>query len=413
MKSVQKLYHQLQQSDFATAYPLYDPDDSKTRVLYVAPFLNGSGYYRMILPALELNRTDTHTALVTSMRKWDFSKSFDDLEHRIEPDLIRWADYIVFPAMYTNLQDDSVQPSFPESIKTLNPDVQLVIDLDTSFHHFPEQHPGYEKLNDAEHALGNIEQRQQALLQNISGMDVVTGVTDALLDDLDERLEASHPNADPRLEFWPNLLSPYGYEHLGELKKNKSPLVHIGLVGNYSTSYDLLTIREVLHELQQRFDDKIELFVFGWNGKQKNGEKAFGDLRFHSFRSVNFVDDTVKGRLKKGYFSTLYDLQLDIALLPMADLPYNTVGKSPVKYLELSAMQVPVVASDLPPYRETIVDGVTGYLASGPEEWVEKTARLIKDTRHRQEIGQRAFRHAWKHYSYNTNNLEVLQDIFL
>ena len=412
MKTVRTLYHRLQSTDFATAYPEYDPDDGKIHVLYVAPFLNGSGYYRMILPALELNRTDTHAALVTSLRKWDFTKSFDELDHRIDPDLIRWADYLVFPAMYADVQHHPTEPPFFDALRALHSGVQLVMDLDSNFFHLPETHPGYQALNDPRHPLGDLAARQTNLLNNLAAMDVVIGASETLLDEVDQRLEKYHPQADPRLEYAPNLLSPYSYEHLGTLRQHRSPLVRVGLIGNYSTHYDLLTIREVLHALQQQYDDRMELYVFGWNGKKTDGEQAFGDLRFTPIKSVSFMDETIKGRLKRGYFSTLYDLQLDLALLPMADIPFNTRGKSAIKYLELSAFQVPVVAANHLPYQEVIQDGVTGYLTAGKDEWVAKAGQLLTNARLRKEMGQRAARNAWKHHSY-TRHLEVLQDLFL
>ena len=53
-----------------------------------------------------------------------------------------------------------------------------------------------------------------------------------------------------------------------------------------------------------------------------------------------------------------------------------------------------MVAADLPPYREFVIDGVTGYLVRTPEEWRARLTELISDEAARQEMGAKAREHA-------------------
>jgi hypothetical protein len=54
------------------------------------------------------------------------------------------------------------------------------------------------------------------------------------------------------------------------------------------------------------------------------------------------------------YPQRLAELQLDVALVPLVDHPFNR-SKSRLKLLELGALGIAVVASALPPYRDAPV----------------------------------------------------------
>ncbi len=415
MKSVLELYEQVQAEDFDKAYPLYNQENNKVKVLYVAPFLNGTGYYRMILPLLELNKTSTHSAIVTNIRKWNFAKGFDDEINQVDPDLVAWADYIVLPAMFSDIKrvNEKSGKNFIQEIKQHNEDVLLVMDLDTNFHVLPKEHPGYSNLNRSTHQLGDFATRKKTLLSNIAAMDVVIGATEELLNYYAAKIDKHYPKSKMQLDFFPNLISQFSYQNIRDIKHNEGDKIRIGMIANYSTYYDILSIKDVLSELHAKHKDKVELVLFGWNGKLSSGEKPLEGIDFTHVSSVNFADYHKNGEYLKGYFPSLNDLRLDIALLPMLDIPFNKAGKSPIKYLELAAFDVPVVASNIKPYKGVIEDGENGLLAGTTEEWITKIESLIEDRNLRLEVGRSGFKNAWRNYSYTTRNLELLQDIFI
>jgi Glycosyl transferases group 1/Methyltransferase domain len=83
------------------------------------------------------------------------------------------------------------------------------------------------------------------------------------------------------------------------------------------------------------------------------------------------------------YFKTI---DFDIGLAPLADTPFN-VCKSHIKALEYMALGIPVVASDVPAYRDLVVDGVTGFLVRTEDEWFCRLTELINDEAMRTEMG--------------------------
>ncbi|MCX6180979.1 MAG: glycosyl transferase family 2, partial [Bacteroidetes bacterium] len=89
MKNVVELFNRLQGDlPFEAKYLQYSKEDKLVHVLYLSPFLNATGYYRMIAPMLEMNRTSTHRAIINQVHKWDFSKQFEQYDNPLDERLI-------------------------------------------------------------------------------------------------------------------------------------------------------------------------------------------------------------------------------------------------------------------------------------------------------------------------------------
>jgi hypothetical protein len=91
--------------------------------------------------------------------------------------------------------------------------------------------------------------------------------------------------------------------------------------------------------------------------------------------------------------SNLWDyyraVDFDIALCPLADTAFNRC-RTPIKALEAAALGIPVVASDVEPYRGFVVDGVTGFLCRTEADWRARLRELIHDLEARAELGDKA-----------------------
>ena len=100
-----------------------------------------------------------------------------------------------------------------------------------------------------------------------------------------------------------------------------------------------------------------------------------------------------------GWHGDIWDyykaIDFDIGLAPLADIPFN-YSKSHLKALDYAARGVPVIAQDLPPYRDFVVDGVTGYLVRSHAEWEKRLEELIGDAGARAEMGAAALELAAK-----------------
>ena len=63
---------------------------------------------------------------------------------------------------------------------------------------------------------------------------------------------------------------------------------------------------------------------------------------------------------------------------------------SHLKALEAAARGIPVIATDMEPYRDFVQDGVTGYLVRTEQEWTKRLTDLIHDEAAREEMGAAA-----------------------
>ena len=82
-------------------------------------------------------------------------------------------------------------------------------------------------------------------------------------------------------------------------------------------------------------------------------------------------------------------IDFDIGIAPLRPGVF-TDAKSYIKALEYAALGIPVVASDVTPYRDFVIDGVTGWLVRGPQMWAARLRDLVNDTAMRTEMGAKA-----------------------
>lgn len=85
-----------------------------------------------------------------------------------------------------------------------------------------------------------------------------------------------------------------------------------------------------------------------------------------------------------------YLANMDIAIAPLEWNEFND-SKSDIKVAECSRYAVPLVASNVGCYDETIINGETGYLLdpdAPKSEWTKVLSKLVKDKNHRQELGK-------------------------
>lgn len=89
-------------------------------------------------------------------------------------------------------------------------------------------------------------------------------------------------------------------------------------------------------------------------------------------------------------------LDFDIGLAPIVSSQFNE-SKSYLKPLEYAALGIPVIASDFGPYREFVIDGVTGFLVRNKAQWSDRLRTLIADADLRESMGAKAREIAAQH----------------
>ncbi|WP_188261068.1 glycosyltransferase family 4 protein [Azospirillum tabaci] len=91
--------------------------------------------------------------------------------------------------------------------------------------------------------------------------------------------------------------------------------------------------------------------------------------------------------------------EIDISIAPLeVGNPYCE-AKSQLKVFEAGLFGVPSIASATRSFREAVTDGVDGFLATTPEEWLERLERLVADGDLRAAMGQRARKRALTQFS--------------
>ena len=105
-------------------------------------------------------------------------------------------------------------------------------------------------------------------------------------------------------------------------------------------------------------------------------------------------------------------IDFDIGICPLLDTQFSR-SKSWIKALEYMARGMPVVASDVEPYRKFITHGVNGFLVKREHEWLSALSELANDDKLRAEMGANAY--AWasehtieKHYQDWVNAYKML-----
>lgn len=88
----------------------------------------------------------------------------------------------------------------------------------------------------------------------------------------------------------------------------------------------------------------------------------------------------------------------DIGLAPLPDDPWSR-GKCATKLLQCMAARVPCVASRVGAHCEIVKEGENGYLATTPEQWADRLAKLAGDASLRDRFGDAARATVEREYS--------------
>ncbi|MGC5616616.1 glycosyltransferase [Georgenia sp. Z1491] len=123
-------------------------------------------------------------------------------------------------------------------------------------------------------------------------------------------------------------------------------------------------------------------------------------------------------RVRRLPFVPWYDLpgllrDVDVSLAPLTPGSIFNEAKSAIKWLESALVETPVVASPTQPFRESVTDGITGFLPGDVDGWTAALDALVTDPALRRRIGARARREAllaWSPHVQGRTYLDLLVD---
>lgn len=150
--------------------------------------------------------------------------------------------------------------------------------------------------------------------------------------------------------------------------------LRIGWAGGMSHYEDWYSIREPLNRLMKRFQFKLILLGSSFTG-------LIDKENLHLVETYDWIPF-------KGHSYRMMSMALDGAIIPLVDLPFNHF-KSPIKYLEMSAMGVPSVVSNVSPYRE-VVNDERAFTYETPEEFYSALKELITSLERRSSVSKSA-----------------------
>jgi len=384
MRTIKELQNRLNlKNSFDSRYNI--EQDDKIHLLYVSPTLNATGYYRMIAPALEINKTDAHKAIITSIETNDFSKNLSDFVNQLDERLIAWADYIIFPSLFSDIN------YLIQAIKTLNPSVQLVMDVDRNYFAVPISIPLSKKLT---------QEKLKCFESNLGLMDMVTVSNEAFQKFLQRFIDDRLENKNTFVQFIPSLVSRFGYEEMPPLIRNSLQKLRIGLIK--PSEEDLLSLKEVLFKMSSSFKEKVQFVCLGKPYSSEEVDLLLKEIHCELHNSVSFLE----------YFEKLNSLQLDVVLLPAKEGLYNRYQNSQL-FLELSVFGIPVIASIHHPAKILIKDEETGFIASEVPEWIEVVKLFISNQELKQKMSSSVIKMAWQNHSYSFKNRNDILSVFI
>ena len=361
--------------------------DDKVHLLYVAPTLNAIGFYRMLAPSIEINKLDTHKALVSSIASDDFSQQFKDDTWEFRDELILWADYIILPPVMNDLS------YLIKVFKAINPNVVLIMDIDRNYFALNKLYPKSKKYH-----IDNL----IILENNLSQMNIITTSTKKLSIYLSNLLEDEKQTGIPEVVYLPTAMSEVRMQDLKSLESRKEPTnkVRIGFVK--PEELDLLSFKEFVLYLFENLKDSVEWVYYGNAITLEEVKELLQKIGCEIHKVQPFENSLTK----------LNDLQLDMVLLPAQENLYNKL-KGSTTYLEIAALGIPVIASVFHPAKEYIIEAVTGLLIHNQDKWKTKTEALLKDSEMRNKLRGNLLSNNYKINGFNDKYFKRFYDLFV
>lgn len=167
--------------------------------------------------------------------------------------------------------------------------------------------------------------------------------------------------------------------------------LRMGWQGGFSHYEDLMVLKDVLPDLPYG----VVPVVSGWTPPVLTS-LCGGRLESHEW--VHIEAHPYKQAM----------LALDFAVIPLVDNEFNAC-KSAIKWVEYSALGVPVIASNVGPYAAEIVDGETGLLVPNePAEWKHAISRMVCDGELRKRLARNAREDVSRRFDVNARAEEWL-----
>lgn len=338
--------------------------DGKPSVLFMEGAANGCNWYRIRQPYLKLSERDLLPCA-----------SNRDLNEADQSTWVEMADVVVSQA--------ATAEKFLEYMLEQKGKKRFVIDMDDNLFAVSPFNPSYDvhgtkevdlevgdqviRVRDGQNGFNLKANRQRILtaVKSLQTCDLVTtpsSVLSGFLKQFNKNVRVVKNFIDPNI--W------------RKVPLVKDDFVRIGWQGGWSHYPDFYLVKNVLREIMQKHKNVI-LVIMGTHFEGLTKDLPQDRIQVESWTSVDV------------YPWKFRTLNIDIGLAPIENNEFNTC-KSEIKWEEYSALEIPTVASNIPPYNLAIEHGKTGFLAATEAEWIDYLDQLIQHKEMRDLVGLKA-----------------------
>lgn len=173
-------------------------------------------------------------------------------------------------------------------------------------------------------------------------------------------------------------------EYLLDMPRTERKRPRIGWIGGASHGVDIHEAVPAVRRFLNK-NDGWDLFVGGTDYRPSFNCRNWDQMSYGEWRQIN--ED------EHAYYELV---DFDIGLAPVRDTKFSR-SKSALKALEYNARGIPVIASDVQPYREYVQHGYNGFLAKTEHDWMKYIRLLAEDSDLREQMGKNGRFEAGKH----------------
>ncbi len=314
------------------------------------------GFWRLTLPFLHMIKHKTEDEYPISINlNIDQCKSADMLQ----------ADVVVVSRLHSQQHIDTIT-----ALKKMGKAV--IYDLDDDLWQISPDNPAY---------FAYTKERLDNTKIMLDLVDVIVTTNDYLADSI-------AANTETPIVVIPNAIDIPSYQPT--INKSRDGFKRVLWMGSQSHTADMATVSEAIEELLAA-DDKIKMVIVG--SLPECIDDVFKE-KPHRCEFNNFIKPVEK------YIEFTTRLIADVAICPLVDSHFNC-SKSNLKFLEYTAMHLPVVASNVRPYAESIVSGQSGIIADNGEDFYNGVTRLLNAKRTGRGMVKQARQFVQQHHNLN------------
>jgi len=331
--------------------------------------VGGVGQYRIVSPGKKLKELGYHVDVVGGA---DLGRLFGDKMSEAYPKILQEYD-LVWMKHTDNLE--AIGALFALRQKYL---CKIVWDFDDDlFSVRPSQKVAYEQY-------GPGKEKRDIVATAISFCDALT-VSTVYLQKRLHKLIKDMFDIDMPIYVCPNFINVEEWDFVKYYPSN-SPT--IGYYGSTTHADDLEMVKPAIYKILKKYPT-VNFNVIGM-ATSKEILETFADCPdIELLKRVHLAGGT-KGW--DGFPELVMRQNWDIAIAPLIDDVFNR-SKSHIKWMECSLKGIPVVASDVYPYKEKVLgtpaieDKKTGFLCSD-KDWVKTLSKLIESPELRVKTGE-------------------------